>query len=68
MLIIFEMISLKQMKLLTNFSWLEKTFMPKLYLTQRGFTYSACGPPTKHYEKIQKFKEAGDFKYICKTN
>ena len=31
-------------------------FMPKLHLRQPGFTYSACGPFTKHRERIQKFK------------
>ena len=28
------------------------------------FTYSACGPFTKNKERIQKFKETGDSKYI----
>ena len=31
--------------------------MPKLDLRQSGFTYSACGPFTKHCERIQKFKQ-----------
>ena len=39
-------------------------FMPEMYLKQPGFTYSACGPFTKNKEKIQKFKETGDTKYI----
>ena len=29
--------------------------MSKLHLKQPGFTYSACGPFTKHCERIQKF-------------
>ena len=29
-----------------------------------GFTYSACGPHTKNKERIQKLKEAGDWRYI----
>ena len=29
-----------------------------------GFTYSACGPFTRNKEKIQKFKETGDSRYI----
>ena len=33
-------------------------------LRERGFTYSACGPCTKNKEKIQKFKETGDSRYI----
>ena len=31
---------------------------------QPGFTYSAWGPLTKNKERIQKFKETGDSKYI----
>ena len=27
-------------------------FMPELYLKELGFTYSACGPFTKHREII----------------
>ena len=38
-------------------------FMPKLYLRQLGFTYSACGPFPKQCERIQKSKETGDLKY-----
>ena len=59
-------------------------FMAKLHLRQPGFTYSAFGPFTninisiykykyniykhKHRERIQKFREARDFKYIYKNN
>ena len=39
-------------------------FMPKLYLRQPGFTYSACGPFTRNKERIQTFKETGDSLYI----
>ena len=35
-------------------------FMPEMHLKQPGFTYSACGPFTKHKKRIQKFKETGD--------
>ena len=38
--------------------------MPKLYLSQPGFTYSAYGPFTKNKERIKKIKEAGHSKYI----
>ena len=33
-------------------------------LRQPGFTYSACGPFTENKERIQKFKETGDLRYI----
>ena len=38
--------------------------MPEKYLRQVGFTYSACGPFTKSNERISKFKETGDSRYI----
>ena len=39
-------------------------FIPEMHLRQPGFTYSACGPFTKNKERIQKFKETGDSRYI----
>ena len=39
-------------------------FMPEMHLKQPGFTYSACGTLAKNKERIQKFKETGDTKYI----
>ena len=38
--------------------------MPELHLRQPGFIYSACGSLTKSNERIQKFKETGDSRYI----
>ena len=35
-----------------------------MHLRQPEFTYSACGPFTKIKERIQKFKETGDSRYI----
>ena len=48
-------------------------FMPEMHLNQPtvlgkpGFTYSACRPFTKNKERIQKFKETGDTKYIYRN-
>ena len=39
-------------------------FISKMHLRQPGFIYSACGPFTKNKERIQKFKETGDSRYI----
>ena len=39
-------------------------FMPEIHLRQPQFTYRACGPFTKHEQRIQKFKETGDTNYI----
>ena len=41
--------------------------MPEMHLRQPQFTYSACGPFTKHKKRIQKFKETGDTNYIYKN-
>ena len=41
--------------------------MSEVHLKQPEFTYSACGPLTKKKERIKKFKEAGETKYINKN-
>ena len=38
--------------------------MSEMHLRQPGFTYSAHRPFTKNKERIQKFKETGDSRYI----
>ena len=42
-------------------------FMPEMHLRQPQFTYSACGPFTKHKQRIQEFIETGDTNYIYKN-
>ena len=42
-------------------------FMPEMHLRQPGFTNSACGPFTKTKERIQKFKQTGDSRYIYRN-
>ena len=39
-------------------------FMLEMHLKQPRLTYSACGPFTKNKERIKKFKETVDTKYI----
>ena len=39
-------------------------FVPEMHLRQPRFTYSTCGAFTKNKERIQKFKETGDSRYI----
>ena len=39
-------------------------FMPEIHLRQPQFTHSACGPFTKHEQRIQKFKGTSDTNYI----
>ena len=42
-------------------------YMPEMHLKQPGFTYSASGPFTKNKERIQKFKQTGDSRYIYRN-
>ena len=44
-----------------------ETFMPELHLKQPGFTYSACGPFSKHRERIQKFRETGNLEHLYRN-
>ena len=39
-------------------------FMPEFHLKQAGFTWSTCGPFTKHHERIQKFRETSNLKHL----
>ena len=41
--------------------------MPEMNLRQSQFTCSACGPFTKHKQRIQNFKETRDTNYIYKN-
>ena len=42
-------------------------FMPEIHLRQPEYIYSACRPFTKNKEKIQKFRETGDSRYIYQS-
>ena len=42
-------------------------FRPEMHLRQPEFVYSACGPFTRHKEKIKKFKQTGDTRYIYRN-
>ena len=42
-------------------------FMPEKHLRQPRFVYSACGPFTKHKERIKEFKRTGDTRYIYRN-
>ena len=43
-------------------------FMPEMHLRQPQFVYSACGPFTRHKERIKKFKQTGDGRYIYRND
>ena len=42
-------------------------FMPEMHLKQPRFVYGACGPFTRHKERIKKFKQTGDTRYIYRN-
>ena len=42
-------------------------FMPEMHLRQSRFAYSACGPFTRHKERIKEFKRTGDMCYIYRN-
>ena len=42
-------------------------FMPEMHLRQPRFVYSACGPFTRHKERIKEFKQTGDKRYIYRN-
>ena len=44
-------------KTVNNFLLAGDKCMPKMYLKQPGFTYSACGQFNKNRERIEKFKK-----------
>ena len=42
-------------------------FLPEMHLRQPQFVYSACGPFTRHKERIKEFKRTGDTRYIYRN-
>ena len=41
--------------------------MPEMHLRQLQFVYSACGPFTRHKERIKKFEQTGDTRYVYRN-
>ena len=42
-------------------------YMPEMHLRQPRFAYSACGPFTRHKERIKEFKCTGDMCYLYRN-
>ena len=51
-------------EILSQISLAEDKFILKMYLRRPGFTYGACEPFTRNKERIEKFKETEDLRYI----
>ena len=41
--------------------------MPKMHLRQPKFVYPACGPFTRHKERIKKFKRTGNTRLLYRN-
>ena len=54
-------------KIINKFLLTEDKFKPEFHLKQPGFTYSVCGPFTKHHERIQKFRETVNLKDLYRN-
>ena len=54
-------------EIVNKFSLAGDKVTPEIHLNQPRFSYSACGPFTKNKERIQKFKETGDTKYVYRN-
>ena len=55
-------------KIINKFLLTGDKFMPAMHLRQPGFIYCACGPFTKHRERINKFMNTGDTRFIYKND
>ena len=58
---------IKMNNIINKFLLAGDKFMPKMFLRQPQFIYSACGPFTRHKERIKKFKQIGDTRYIYRN-
>ena len=54
--------------IISNFLLAGDKFMPEMHLRQPQFTCSGFGPLTKNKERIRKFKQTRDSRYITKMN
>ena len=58
---------IKMNNIINKFLLAGDKFMPEMHLRQPQFVYSACGPFTRHKERIKKFKQTGDTRYIYRN-
>ena len=53
--------------IINKFLLVSDKFMPEMHLRQPRFVYSACGPFTRHKERIKECKCTGDTRYIYRN-
>ena len=54
-------------RIINKFLLVGDTFMPEMHLRQPQFVYSACGPFTRHKERIKEVKRTDDTRYIYRN-
>ena len=54
-------------KVINKFLLAGDKFMPEMHLRQPQFVCSACGPFTRHKERIKKFEQTGDTRCISRN-
>ena len=54
-------------KVINKFLLAGDKFMLEMHLRQPRFVYNACGPFTRHKERIKEFKSIGDTRYIYRN-
>ena len=54
-------------KIINKFLLVGDKFIREIHLRQPRFVYSACGPFTRHNERIKEFKPTGDTRYIYRN-
>ena len=54
-------------KSINKFLLIGDNFISQLHLKQPGFTYSACGPFTKHCKRIQKLRKTSNLKHLYRN-
>ena len=58
---------IKMNNIINKFLLAGDKFLPEMHLKQPQFVYSACGPFTRHKERIKKFKQTSDTCYIYRN-
>ena len=53
--------------IINKFLLVGDNFMPEMHLRQPQFIYSACGPFTRHKERIKEFKRTGDTRLLYRN-
>ena len=54
-------------EIINKFLLVGDKFMPEMHLRQPRFVYSACGPFTRHKERIKEFKRTGNINLLYRN-